>query len=286
MKIGIIGSGYLYKELLQSFVNYGAEISFIYKQEDFVLSEELKVFLKIHNVRVFNEISQQMNGDIILLFDYNRILDINIFRNTIVINLHSGILPKWRGLSCNAWGVINGENYLGYSIHRATNVLDDGGIYYQYKYKYDEREVFADSRPFIYSHFVENIPSICYKILAAPNDYLEFDDKSFVYCSRLRKEDGFIRDWNVSSEYLLRKFYFFAPPLGTGLRFSYNGLEYQINRISRIKEFAKSIGVPGAIVNKSNGSLWVKTSDTAISIDEISLNGKIVTNNFKIGNRL
>ena len=56
--------------------------------------------------------------------------------------------------------------------------------------------------------------------------------------------------------------------------------------MSPIPDFAKSIGVPGSIVYKNGDSLWIKTKDTAISIDEIQYNNNKVNNNFKIGFRL
>ena len=64
---------------------------------------------------------------------------------------------------------------------------------------------------------------------------------------------------------------------------------FEINKWSLIPNFMKSKGFPGAIVLKnSDGSVWIKTKDTAISIDELLIDGKIVfpSDIFKIGERL
>ena len=64
---------------------------------------------------------------------------------------------------------------------------------------------------------------------------------------------------------------------------------FEFNKWRLIPNFMKSKGFPGAVVLKnSNGSIWIKTKDTAISIDELIINGKIVlpSDIFKIGERL
>jgi hypothetical protein len=69
----------------------------------------------------------------------------------------------------------------------------------------------------------------------------------------------------------------------------YQDAIFEINKLSLIPNFMKSKGFSGAVVLKnSNGSVWVKTKDTAISIDELIINGKIVlpSDIFKIGERL
>ena len=286
MTVGIIESGYLYKELISSLIKEGIKVPFVVITDKENITTDLSSVIDINKIVTSNIIETTNSADIILLFDYNKILDVSQFDHAIVINLHSGLLPKWRGLSCNAWGVINGENKLGYTIHRVTNVLDGGGIYYRYEYEYLPTETFSESRPRIYNHFVENIPLICKNIFEAPDFYIDDNCEEFVYCSKLKKEDSFIFDWNIPTDTLLRKFYFFAPPIGTGLKFIYKGIEYNITRVSPIPDFAKSIGVPGSIVYKNGDSLWIKTKDTAISIDEIQYNNNKVNNNFKIGFRL
>lgn len=46
-----------------------------------------------------------------------------------IINVHTGIMPDYRGRFCWFWPVVNGQpEKLGVSIHRVTNVVDGGGL--------------------------------------------------------------------------------------------------------------------------------------------------------------
>ncbi len=62
----------------------------------------------------------------------------------------------------------------------------------------------------------------------------------------------------------------FSRPLGTGLKMIYQGETIEISKISTIPNYKISKGLIGAVVLKNaNGSVWIKTKDTAISIDEL-----------------
>jgi len=69
----------------------------------------------------------------------------------------------------------------------------------------------------------------------------------------------------------------------------YNSSIIEISKISIIPKYKVSKGFPGAVVLKNaDGSVWVKTKDTAISIEELIIDGETIkpSNLFKIGERL
>jgi len=109
----------------------------------------------------------------------------------------------------------------------------------------------------------------------------------FTYCSTFRPIDGFI-NWKENTDTILRWFYVFGAPLGTGLKFILKNKTYSITKISRINSFAPAVGIAGSVVYKVGGSIWVKTGDTAVSIDGITLNDEVVDLKkvFNIGQRL
>jgi methionyl-tRNA formyltransferase len=131
------------------------------------------------------------------------------------------------------------------------------------------------------------LPTVLRSVLQSPDSYLSLQADGFVYCSKFRPVDGVITDWNQTTEMLLRRFYVFAPPLGTGLKFQFKGRVYDIMKLSAVKGFATSVGIPGGVVYKQGGSVWIKTKDTAISLDEIMCDGQMVSaEQFIIGQRL
>lgn len=226
--------------------------------------------------------------DLIFVINYNKIIPECVLDNYLVVNYHVGLLPKWRGNCANGWGIINGYPYVGYTIHKVTPILDGGPIYYQFRYGYVDGETYYNARMIMNADLQEKLPSVLKSIKKKPSKFAMPNEGEFVYCAKFRPSDGVISNWNVSTNTLIRKFYVFAPPLGTGLKFGFKGKEYEIKALSRIQGFAKSEGVPGSIVYMQNGSMWVKTADTAISLDIIESEGQEIDvyKKFIIGQRL
>ncbi len=211
--------------------------------------------------------------DMIFVNNYSRIIPEEVLNKFFTVNYHIGVLPKWRGSSANGWGVISGDNYVGYTIHKVLPMLDAGPIYYQFKYPYHEGETYYEARKAMNEDFDAHVADIIKDILNGTLKEQEPADSEFVYCVKFRPADGVISNWNIPTDEIIRRFYVFGPPLGTGLKFNYNDKTYEIKHLSRIKGFANSIGVPGSVVYKYEGALWVKTADSAIAIDNITLDG-------------
>lgn len=121
-------------------------------------------------------------------------------------------------------------------------MLDAGPIYYQFKYPYQEGSTYLVARENMYNDLWSIIPSCLKRIIDNPNDYQTHENNDFVYCIRFKPSDGII-DWTDSTDIILRKFYVFGPPLGSGLKFTYNNKNLYIKELSKINGFSNSIGV-------------------------------------------
>jgi methionyl-tRNA formyltransferase len=99
----------------------------------------------------FNQIAQFFNGEVMSYSDINSSEAINdfkefapdlvisirfgqIFKEEIIaipkhgiINLHSGILPNFRGVMPSFWAILNGEKFLGTTLHYIDNGKIDVG---------------------------------------------------------------------------------------------------------------------------------------------------------------
>lgn len=286
MKIAIWGCGSPVLSIIP--ILQSANIEIAYVKVDSVKDESFFLALQQQNIAYYTDTYPKMRLDMIFVMNYNRIISSDVITDNLVVNYHVGLLPKWRGNSANGWGIINGENYVGYTIHRVSEVLDAGPSYYQYKYLYKEDETYYHARKAMNEDLNNVLPALLYNIVHRPKKYLYLKKSDFVYCSKFRPTDGFIYDWNVTTEELIRRFYVFAPPLGTGLKFVFKDIVYEISRLSAIKGFAKSKGIPGGVVYKDVRSVWIKTQDTAVSLDEIKCDGEIlsISSSFIIGQRL
>ncbi len=67
-----------------------------------------------------------LNSDIIFSVGYMKVIEKSIIENFNVINLHPSILPTYKGLMTQKRMLINNEKKYGFTIHKVSNVLDEG----------------------------------------------------------------------------------------------------------------------------------------------------------------
>lgn len=85
---------------------------------------------------------QNFNPDLIISIRYGNIFHppaISIPKHGI-INLHSGLIPKYRGIMSSFWAILNGENQLGCSLHYIDNAKIDFGRIISFSAKKLQRE--------------------------------------------------------------------------------------------------------------------------------------------------
>ncbi len=248
---------------------------------DFLTSKKLPI-LSFETV-------QDYNPDLILVINYNKIIDVSNTKAPLMLNIHMGLLPTYRGNSANSWSILNGDRNVGYSIHEVEEVLDGGKIFYKFQYHINQYETYFEAKNAINTNIAIQLPDVLNSILNGTIKGVDQTNAKFIYTSKLVPEDGIITNWNHKTEDIINRNIIFSRPLGTGLKMIYQNNIYEITRISLIPNYMKSKGFPGAVVLKnSNGSVWIKTKDTAISIDELLIDGKMVfpSDIFKIGERL
>jgi len=226
--------------------------------------------------------------DVCLVLTYNRIINTEDFDNTLLLNIHGGILPKWRGASANAWAVINGEKEVGYSLHRVTDILDGGDICYVYKSKIKSNEKYGEVIPKLRKGMIKQLPKILREIISGKLTSISQENAEYLYTPRLRKSDGIIKDWNKPSSYLYNLYRVMGSPYGTGVFFEFKNNIYEINEMHLINSYPNYIGIPGAIVYLGENFLHIKTADNIIEVKSLT-NNKLpvdIKKIFKIGMRL
>ena len=67
-----------------------------------------------------------LNSDIIFSVGYMKVIEKSIIENFNVINLHPSILPTYKGLMTQKRMLINQEKKYGFTIHKVSNMLDEG----------------------------------------------------------------------------------------------------------------------------------------------------------------
>lgn len=226
--------------------------------------------------------------DFIFVCGYTKIIKTELLSKYIFVNIHAGNLPKWRGTSANSWAIINGDYNIAYTLHRVTEELDGGPIYFKFEYLLKEDEKYGDGRRQLETLLEEGLEDVMVGICEGRIQAQQQTGK-YVYCSSFRKEDGLIADWNIDTAKILGLFKVFGTPYGSGLNLLYKGSIYEIMDISCDADYDCYECIPGAVVNKNDEYVWIKTSDTVVKIKNIrdqESNILKASRVFKIGTRL
>ena len=229
-------------------------------------------------------------ADLIFTPEYRRIIPQELTDSFCIVNCHGGILPRWRGFSANAWAIMNGENEVGFSIHRVRPGMDDGEIYYVKRIPINKYQTYADVHGEMLNGIATDVPKVLYDVANGLNHGKAQPKDGFAYCNRFTRSMGDISSFDEESEYYVNLFRCMARPLGTGLTFLYKGSTYEVNKVQHGRDFGiiDYVGITGKVVNICDDALWVKTRDNVIVLADLYVNGSRVdiSDCFKNGNKL
>ena len=132
---------------LKFFLYYS--IKFVYNK---IFRSSIKSFLKTKNIREIKlngSINNQTNLKLLKSLKPDLLVSIlgnQIFKKELIslapkgcINLHSALLPKYRGLMPTFWVLKNNEKYTGVSVFFVDEGIDSGPIIVQKKIKIDNK---------------------------------------------------------------------------------------------------------------------------------------------------
>ena len=122
--------------------NRGHKLAFSPVKE-YALTQELEVFqpLKMRDGEAMS-IVERLNPELIVVAAYGKILPEEIlnFPRLGSINVHSSLLPKYRGAAPINWAILDGEAETGVSIMYMAKELDAGDVICQKTTPIDDRE--------------------------------------------------------------------------------------------------------------------------------------------------
>lgn len=230
------------------------------------------------------------NADIIFCSEYRKLIAKEYVEKYNIINSHAGILPKYHGFSANPWAIINGEDEIGYTIHKMDEKMDHGAIYYVGKIPIRREQTYADVYDDMLNDMERNICDILVRVHKHELLPETQEGHGGVYTSRFFPAMGDLKDFDKESEYIYNLYRSMAKPHGTGVYFYYKGKKYYPGKVQTGVDVGVEnyIGIPGKVVNCELGEIWVKTKDNVVILSEIiGENEEAVEENyFRIGNRL
>jgi len=242
---------------------------------------------KKYNVPVVEKISlteqdekeiQHLAPDIILSIGWRRLIPKTIFQIPRFgsVNIHGGLLPKYRGFSPINWAIINGETEIGITAHYIVEDVDAGDIILQRKLSVNVDETAYD----VYKKILSQVPDVVTNTLSLIEKHRvkpkkQNHTKGFI-CTRRFPDDGKI-DWSQDRTKVYNLVRALSDPFPNAYCF-YNEKKIYIKKAKLTNEDFRgmqgricSIRDDGVIVTCGNDH----TKNQSVLITEIAIEDKI-----------
>ncbi len=236
----------------------------------------LKLGLAVYQpVRVrtpeFIEVLRSLRPEVIVVAAFGQILpqavlDIPPFG---CVNVHSSLLPAYRGAAPIQWAIINGEKETGVTTMMMDAGLDTGDILETTKVPIDPRETGGSLHDKLSLAGAELILSTLRKIGDGTAVRTPQTEEGASYAKMLTKAMGDI-DWTMDAEAIERLIRGLDPWPGT-----YTGWKGKTLKIRKARVIPREYeGICGQAVLADKGSLYVKTGKGTLALTELQPEGK------------
>ena len=223
---------------------------------------------------------KKLKPDIAIVVAYGKILPKNFLEleDTLFLNIHASLLPKWRGAAPIQRAIMNCDNETGISIMRIVHKLDAGPVLLKSKIRITKETN--------YEELSNQLSKLGTKLILETLDLIKRDEAKFIpqnekdatYAKKIEKVESKI-NWNLDAKSLIAKINALHPNPGSW--FQLRGLRIKV--IKAIEVRAK--GLPGEIIDKN---FTIACAQNAVQILELKKEGKKKTTaiDFLKGNRL
>ncbi|WP_298652961.1 methionyl-tRNA formyltransferase [uncultured Proteiniphilum sp.] len=196
-------------------------------------------------------------------------------------NLHSSLLPQYRGAAPINWAIINGEKETGVTTFFLSHEIDTGKIIFQEKTRIDDTDNAGTLHDRLMVMGAQLVLKTVNTILEGnvqpiPQDKLFRDASELKAAPKIFKEDCQV-DWNKSAREIYNFIRGLSPYPGAWTELSSAGDEEKV----RFKLFAgEPIGntthdlLPGSIRTDNKTHLDVAVKDGFLRVTELQLTGK------------
>ena len=212
-----------------------------------------------------------LNADFFIVVAFGQILDKALLALPLhfCINLHSSLLPKYRGAAPINWSIINGETEAGITTMKMDVGLDTGDILLSHKIPInddDDAQSLHDTLAQKGSDLVlETLNQFDFGLLEGTSQNIELAS----YAPKLKKEDGLIH-WDQPAIKIHNLVRGLAPWPG-----AFSFLESKRFKICKTEiKSCDSSNQPGVILRISGCGIEVGTQSKKIIITELQPEGK------------
>ena len=216
---------------------------------------------------------KKLNADLFVVVAFGQILK----RETLdipkfcCVNIHSSLLPKYRGAAPTNWAIMNGETVSGVTIIRMNEKMDEGDIILKKEIAIDKEETNITLSEKLADIGADALMETIELIGSGKAKFTKQDDSAAPPAPKLKKEDGLI-NWNEPAAKIHNKVRGLLPWPGAYTHFK--GKTLKILK-AEVLETGNSKGASGEVVDviKHKG-LVIKTGEGNLLIQYVQIEAK------------
>ena len=240
-----------------------------------VLAEKLNLPvlqpLKARDEKFISEL-RELKPDLIVVVAYGQILPQTILDLPPFgcLNVHTSLLPKYRGAAPIQWAIADGEPETGVTIMKMDAGLDTGAILSMRHtpiWPTDDSQILHDRLAQLGAELlIETISTFVAGKISPQAQPAE----GLTYAAKIKKEDGHI-DWNLPAQKIWNRLRAFTPWPGA-FTFLKTELKPQLLKIWKVEVVGKS-GSAGTILSADKTGIVVSCGENALRILELQREG-------------
>lgn len=225
----------------------------------------------IKNNEEFIDLIRGMNPDFIVTVAYGMIFPEELLElpKHGCINVHTSLLPKYRGASPIQSALLNGDKETGISIMEMGEEMDTGGIYLIRKITIDPKDNIVSLSIKLSEIGATMIPITLKDITDKVLTPITQDESQATYCKKIKKEDALIDPSNETSTGILNKFKAFTS--WPQIHMIYEGKKI---KLLEIEEFTDDHKVSAGQFTAHEGNLLLGTQNGILKINQLQPEGK------------
>lgn len=216
----------------------------------------------------------RLKPDLLVVIAYGQILSQRLLDIPAIlpVNVHSSLLPAYRGAAPINWAIIKGEAETGVSIMKMAAAMDTGPVITQKKVNIGKEDTFITLENKL-SVLAADVLMDCLDSIGKKDYKLTPQDESkATFAPKLTKNDGLI-DWHKQA---CEIYNLIRGCLGWPDAFTYYRHKLlKIHAASIVASVSlQNPGKPGEIINVSKQGITVAAGKGAILIKELQIEGK------------
>ncbi|MFA6549990.1 MAG: methionyl-tRNA formyltransferase [Candidatus Gracilibacteria bacterium] len=227
---------------------------------------------KVKNNKDFEKIIEGLAPDFIITAAYGQIMPPSILNLAKIapINIHTSLLPKYRGASPIQEAILNGDKETGVTIMEMNDKLDEGDIYIIRRIPIEEKDNVETLNKKLAILASQMLPPSLLDIADGILKKIPQNNVIASYCGKIAKESGKINFKQMTAEEILRKIRAFYGWPECWTQFNGKTLKIKDAEIAEDKEKTP----PGKIIFIDKNTIGIGTKSRLLIPKTIQMEGK------------